>query len=270
MMLMPIGRFARAARLSIKSLRRYHDSGLLPAAFVDPQSGYRYYRLEQLARAETIRFLRIVDMPLPQIAEALDGDDPEPLLKAHLSSLERRRDEVDRLAEQLRQRIDRKEYSMSTEVTIKTTPPIVAIAHRAETSYPGIFEDIPAGFEVVMRFLTEAGIDPVGAPFTVYHQVPDADTPGDIAMCVPVAAPTEATDQTEVVEISAGAAASVVHQGSYEDMGASYGAVAGWIHERGHRIVGSHREVYLNSPADTAESGLLTEILFPIDAESGT
>lgn len=269
-MLMPIGRFARAARLSIKSLRRYDESGLLPAAFVDPQSGYRYYRIEQLARAETIRFLRIADMPLPQIAETLDGDDPESLLKAHLASLERRRDEIDHLATQLRQRIDRKDYSMSTEVTIKTTPSIVAIAHRTETSYPGIFEDIPAGFGVVMGFLAEAGIDPLGAPFTVYHQVTDADTRGDIAMCVPVAAPTETNDQTEVVEIAAGAAASIVHRGSYEDLSASYGAVASWIHERGHRIVGPHREIYLNSPADTAETDLLTEILFPIDADVET
>lgn len=39
---MPIGRFAKASRLSMKSLRNYDESGLLPAAFVDPQSGYRY------------------------------------------------------------------------------------------------------------------------------------------------------------------------------------------------------------------------------------
>lgn len=62
---MPIGRFAKASRLSVKSLRNYDESGLLPAAFVDPQSGYRYYRLEQLARADAIRSLRMVDMPLP-------------------------------------------------------------------------------------------------------------------------------------------------------------------------------------------------------------
>lgn len=266
-MLMPIGTFARAARLSIKSLRRYDESGLLRPAFVDPQSGYRYYRLEQLPRAETIRFLRIVDMPLREIAEALDGEDPESLLMTHLDSLERRRDDLDRLTAQLRQRIDRKEYSMSTEVTIKSTPSILAIAHRTETSYPGIFDDIPAGFEVVMGFLAEAGVVPIGAPFTVYHRVTDADTRGDIAMCVPVAAGAETNDQTEVVEIPAGVAASLLHRGGYEDLSDSYGAVASWIHERGHRILGPHREVYLNSPVDTIESELLTEILFPIDAE---
>jgi effector-binding domain-containing protein len=269
-MLIPIGRFSRAARLSIKSLRRYDESGLLPAAFVDPQSGYRYYRVEQLSRAETIRFLRIVDMPLAQIAETLASDDPESLLKAHLASLEHRRDEIDQLAVQLHERIERKDFAMSSEITIKTTPSIVAVAHRTKTSYPGIFDDIPAGFRTVMTFLAAAGLDPAGAPFTIYHRVTDADTPGDIAMCVPVAAPPETNDVIEVVEIPTEAAVSVVHQGSYEDLSASYGAVASWIHERGHRIAGPHREVYLNSPADTAESDLLTEILFPIDADGET
>lgn len=35
----------------------------------------------------------------------------------------------------------------------------------------------------------------------------------------------------------------------------------------GHRMVGPHREVYLNSPAEVAEAELLTEIHFPIDVE---
>lgn len=266
-MLMPIGRFARAARLSIKSLRRYDESGLLPAAFVDPQSGYRYYRIEQLARAETIRFLRIVDMPLSAIAETLDGGDPESLLAAHLASMERRRDEIDRLAIQLRQRIERKDYAMSADVIIKSTPAITAVAYRTETSYPGIFTDIPAGFAKVMGFLAEAGIDPVGLPFTIYHRVTDADTPGDIAMCVPVDEAIEAGNGIEIIELPSAAAACVVHQGGYDDLSASYNAVASWIHERGHRILGPHRERYLNSPADTAEDDLLTEIVFPIDTD---
>ena len=44
MMLMPIGHFSRVSRLSVKSLRNYDTAGLLPAAFVDPASGYRRAR----------------------------------------------------------------------------------------------------------------------------------------------------------------------------------------------------------------------------------
>jgi effector-binding domain-containing protein len=266
---MPIGRFASAARLSIKSLRNYDESGLLPAAFVDPDSGYRYYRLEQLARAEAIRSLRLVNMPLSDIEATLDADDPEPLLRAHLASLAKQREDIDLMTAQLQRRIDRREYLLSTEVTIKATAPVIALTHRTDTTYPGIFEDIPAGFETVIKVLEKAGVDPVGPPFTRYHRVPDADTSGNIEMCIPVATVVQGRDGIEIVEIDAHVSASIIHRGSYEDMGKSYNTVAAWIHERGHRIIGPHREVYLNSPADVDEDDLLTEVLFPIDADEG-
>jgi DNA-binding transcriptional MerR regulator len=39
--LLPIGRFARLCRLSIKQLRHYDELGLLRPARIDPSSGYR-------------------------------------------------------------------------------------------------------------------------------------------------------------------------------------------------------------------------------------
>lgn len=75
------------------------------------------------------------------------------------------------------------------------------------------------------------------------------------------------TAGVESLELPAGPTAAVLHRGSYDDMGESYAAVSRWIHERGHRIVGPQREVYLNNPADVDEADLLTEIHFPIDAE---
>ena len=175
-MLMPIGKFARASRLSIKSLRNYDQSGLLPAAFIDPQSGYRYYRLEQLARADAIRSLRIVDMPLAQIAETLDGDDPESVLMSHLDALETQRDELMRKAQQLLRFIKQKEYTMDTEVTIKTYPRITAIGHRVTTTHEAIFQDIPNGLGLALASMNEAGLEPAGPPFTLYYQAPDGDT----------------------------------------------------------------------------------------------
>ncbi|MCB1026166.1 MAG: MerR family transcriptional regulator [Microthrixaceae bacterium] len=268
MTLIPIGRFAKVSRLSVKSLRNYDQSGLLPAAFVDPQTSYRYYRLEQLARADAIRSLRMVDMPLHSIEELLDGDDPERVLTSHLVALQSQRDELDQMAQQLQRRINRREYIMSTEITVKASPPVVVAAYRTATTHDEIFSDIPNGFAAVMAALAEAEVDPVGVPFTLFHQAPDADTDGDIAMCVPIDGAIEHTGNgVETVQIAAETTASVLHRGSYADMGESYAAVAAWIHERGHRIVGPQREVYLNSPAEVADEGLLTEIHFAIDSD---
>ncbi len=266
-MLMPIGQFATASRLSVKSLRNYDESGLLPASFVDPQSGYRYYRLEQLARADAIRSLRMVGMPLARIAETLDGEDPELLLMSQLETLEAERDEINRKALHLQRLIATKEYVMSSEVIFKTIPAQTAAAYRTETTYDKIFAHIPEGFGRVMGFLGGSNVGPIGAPFTLYYEAPDGDTTGEIAMCVPIAGAMDVHDGISIVELEACAAAAVIHKGSYETMGESYANAANWIVERGHHIVGPAREIYMNSPADTPEEDLLTEILFPIDAE---
>lgn len=43
-----IGDFSLITHLSIKTLRYYHQAGLLEPAEVDPSTGYRYYRVEQI------------------------------------------------------------------------------------------------------------------------------------------------------------------------------------------------------------------------------
>jgi DNA-binding transcriptional MerR regulator len=53
-----IGEFSRAAHLSVKTLRHYHEVGLLEPSEIDPNSGYRYYSYEQIPTAQVIRRLR--------------------------------------------------------------------------------------------------------------------------------------------------------------------------------------------------------------------
>jgi len=75
--LMSIGEFATASRLSQKALRLYGENGLLPPAWVDPDSGYRYYRPEQLRSATLIALLRRAGMPLVEIRTFLRDPTPQ-------------------------------------------------------------------------------------------------------------------------------------------------------------------------------------------------
>jgi DNA-binding transcriptional MerR regulator len=52
--MLTIGDFSRATLLTIKTLRHYHDTGLLEAAEVDPHTGYRRYLIEQIPHAQMI------------------------------------------------------------------------------------------------------------------------------------------------------------------------------------------------------------------------
>jgi len=75
--LVPIGRFARLAGLSVTQLRYYDRRGILHPAFRDRRSGYRYYRQAQAAAARVIALLRSIDVPLADVQELLDAPEPE-------------------------------------------------------------------------------------------------------------------------------------------------------------------------------------------------
>jgi DNA-binding transcriptional MerR regulator len=74
--LMTIGRFARLTGLTVKALRHYDELGLLRPAAVDPDTGYRSYLSAQVGRAEAIRLLRRLEVPLDDISMLIATEDP--------------------------------------------------------------------------------------------------------------------------------------------------------------------------------------------------
>ncbi len=86
-----IGDFSRATHLTVKTLRHYHETGLLEPAHIDPQTGYRRYMTDQIPVAQIIRRFRDLDMPLNQIGAVLSAPDVQTrnaLIAAHLKRLE--------------------------------------------------------------------------------------------------------------------------------------------------------------------------------------
>ena len=68
---MPIGRFSKSCRLTIKALRHYDEIGILKPAYVDTATGYRYYQQHQAKTAVLISMLRSLDIPIPTIKNLL-------------------------------------------------------------------------------------------------------------------------------------------------------------------------------------------------------
>src|SRR3954463_3325566 len=66
-----IGDFSRASHLSIKTLRHYHEAGLLEPSEVDPTNGYRYYSEDQIPAAQVVRRLRDLQMPVAEVRAVL-------------------------------------------------------------------------------------------------------------------------------------------------------------------------------------------------------
>ena len=73
--LFQIGDVAKMFHLSVSSLRHYEKIGLLQPEYIDNETGYRYYSTRQFECLNTIRYLRVLDIPLPKVADFLKNRD---------------------------------------------------------------------------------------------------------------------------------------------------------------------------------------------------
>lgn len=268
--LVPIGRFSRMTRLSIKALRHYDRIGLLQPAEVDSSSGYRYYRLTQTRTAEAIRLLRGVDMSLDDIATVL-ADDTAPDVVDKL--LDRHRE---RLAESVRvqqrrlttvQRlITGKEPLVPYDVTTKTIDPITVVSIRRHTDKAGISTAIGESMHALYATVMGSAAELAGAPTVLYHDVIDEEQSGDLEVALPIAEPAGpiAVDGDMVRRtVDGGMVATTLHHGAYDEIDGAYHVLAGWIAEHGHTPGFPARELYLNDPSEVPEGEQLTEVQWP-------
>lgn len=101
--LFTIGEMAELFDSNVRTLRYYDEIGILCPEEVSPETGYRYYSTRQFERMNTIKYLRVLGMPLKKIARFFENRDVETL---RLLLLEQQRDTGEKM-EALRQ-IERK------------------------------------------------------------------------------------------------------------------------------------------------------------------
>jgi DNA-binding transcriptional MerR regulator len=242
--LMSIGEFASAAQLSPKALRLYGENGLLPPAWVDPVSGYRYYGLEQLRAATLIALLRRGGMPLAEVRSFLR--DP---------TVERLEDYEQQLTDELAERrkvlryVKRvlKEESMY-DVLTRTVEKQAYVSRSKRVRIPELESFICSAFE-------QLGESDGGPPFVLYHGAVNTDEDGPVEVCVPKADGDKQLPAAEVAftEISGS-------QCDFPEILGAYEAVYRWAKEQGREADGPPREIYLSLP----EEGLHMEIALPL------
>ncbi len=83
--LLSIGEVAKARNINVQSLRYYEKLGVLVPAYINPETGYRYYSLEQLVILDTILLCIEIGINLKDLKNYVDDDGQlefERLLKA--------------------------------------------------------------------------------------------------------------------------------------------------------------------------------------------
>ncbi len=102
-MKMQIKEFADYTGVSVRTLHYYDEIGLLKPAYVEEQTGYRYYDEDSLERMQEILFYRELDFPLKNICELLSspGYDKQDALDKQRRLLLLKKERLERLIDAL-------------------------------------------------------------------------------------------------------------------------------------------------------------------------
>ena len=271
-MMYSIGEFSKISGLTIKTIRYYHERGLLEPVAVDPQSGYRYYDDRNVESAFIIRSLRDLEFSLDDIvailAEYGDGQDILEHLEHHKNTLAEKLlhyknlvHAIDRLINQ--ERITRQEHNMPNqtyEIEERLIEPLLVAGLRMK----GKYSDCGQGFSQLGR---QVGRYIAGKPMCLYYDGEFREEDADFEPCFPLRKET-AVDGINVRTLPGTRCVTLIHHGPYESLGRTYAKLLKYVKECEYEISLPTREVYLKGPGMLFKGNpkyYLTEVQIPID-----
>ncbi|MFC4376745.1 MerR family transcriptional regulator [Nocardia halotolerans] len=264
-----IGEFARLTRLSVKTLRYYHEIELLEPVAVAAGTGYRRYSTAQVEQAHLIRRLRDLDMPLPQIRAVLAAADPadrDAALREHLAEMEAELERTRAVVTSLRALLT--VPAPAIRVNYLAEPSFTALTFTETVDRGAIGDWCGTAFDQLYQTLTAAGVTPGGIAGATYSTEFFTDDTGAVTAYVPLPTGTEFEPMPglEISELPARRFAVAVHSGAFEDFDRTYGALGSHVAEHDTVLPGEPvRERYLVGPDRTDNpADYRTEVCWPI------
>lgn len=247
-----IGEFSKLTGLSVRTLRFYHDKGLLVPASVDAGSGYRFYDERNLEAARVIVALRDLEFSLDDVGEILSkhNDDADILdwmdhqkrtlseRLSHYQDVLQRIESVIQFERQAREKdlADAAKY----EITEKQLPTQLVAGSRMKGKYSD-------SGKVFGRLGKTLGRHIAGKPLCLYYDGEYREDEADFEPCMPVRK-SGSWDGLNVRELPGGRCVSLVHQGPYTELSRSYARLLRLVKQRDYEFQLPTREVYLKGP----------------------
>jgi DNA-binding transcriptional MerR regulator/effector-binding domain-containing protein len=244
-----IGEFSKITGLTVKTLRFYHEQGLLEPTSIDEQTGYRYYAANKIETAQVIQRLRQLDVPLADIKEILQGhgDDADlvAFLEQHRRTIQTRLQQyrdIDRQLTAIIQQAQEARTHMQENYQIeeKTVDSFLIAGVRMR----GKYSECGKGFSQIGK---QFGRYICGNPFLLHYDSEYKEDDADFEACMPVRQGTSKND-VAVRPLSGGRCVALIHKGTYEEMGRSYARILEYAKRHGYSIATPTREVYLKGP----------------------
>ena len=270
-----IGDFSKITGLTVKTLRFYHEKGLLIPSCVDEQTGYRYYDRSKIETARVITHLRSLDLSLEEIGAILRtaGDDADlrEVMERQKATLEAKIWRYREVVSLLDQFLNQEEHARrimaesSFQIEEKTLDPVLVAGIRMK----GRYADCGAAFgRIGKRF----GRYIRGKPFLLHYDGEFREDDADFEACMPIRA-GKSLDGVAVRELPGGRCVSLLHKGPYDQLGRSYARILEYVRGKGYEVALPTREVYHKGPGMIFRGNpknYLTEIQIPITDGAGS
>jgi len=267
-----IGEFSKITSMTIKSLRFYHEKGVLEPSVVDSQSGYRYYRENDISIAHSIRALRALEFSITEIKAIVDSceDDCQirDALRSKAKEIATKIKKYQAMQEGIQEILALNEGNNmnieTNQVLEKQLGDLLVASIRVKARYE------ETGKFIGQLYKT-AGRHAEGKPINLYWDNSYVENDADIEVCLPVKKAIKAAAPVSTRTLIGGRAVSIVHKGPYGTQGSSYKAGIDYMTENNLTPTQVPREVFLKGPGMIFKGNpenYLTEIIWIVEERS--
>ena len=260
-----VGDFSRVTHLSVKTLRHYHQVGLLDPDEVDPGTGYRYYTLDQIPTAQVIRRLRDLDMPIADVKAVLAAREVKArntLIAAHLDRLESELSQTRTAVESLRNLL---RHPATAPIEHRTVPAHAAMAITAVVDRSDILAWWQGALGELHATLQAHGLKPTGPSGGLYASEIFQEDRGQATVFIPVAQHVHPVGRVEAFTVPPAELAVITHHGPLDDVDVTYGVLGAYTTRHEISVAGPLREYYLRDARNSPDPAQwTTEIGWPV------
>lgn len=263
-----IGDFSRATHMTVKTLRHYHEIGLLEPAAVDPRSGYRRYVAEQIPMAQVVRRFRDLGMPLDEVRTVLtasDVADRNRHISAHLNRLEEELGRTRRAVASLRDLLTPPASDAPPGIELRGVGAVGAAAVTATVEAQGIGAWLQGALGELFATVAGQGLRETGPAGGVYADELFTLHRGQATVFVPCDGEVRPVGRVEPLLVPPVELAVLEHCGPPSDVDRAYGALAAYVSRHALAVDGPIREYYLVGARQTQDSARWrTEVCWPV------
>ena len=254
--MLSISEFSRVSEIPVKTIRYYHELGILSPLKIDARNGYRYFGDESLEAVNRIKILKTLGFSLNEIKHVLSicNEDKDVIIyiqtklhevKNKVSYYKSIEKQLKKIKTQICQIPENPVYNIHEKLEKQT--------HIAGIRFKGKYQEIGKYYSLLYK---KVGLAAKGKPWVLYYDLDYREDNADIEACIEISKSVDINGLNCRI-LPGGKVVSMLHQGKYGTQGSSYKKLFEYCSSNGYKIIAPIKEIYLKGPG----------LLFPVNPD---